>query len=818
MKLSRNWLADYVDIRDLDAAKLGDLLTMATAEVEAVDPWGTDLGEIRIGRVLEVEKHPSADRLRVAKVDVGGEERTIVCGAPNCAAGITVPVALPGSRLPHGGPKIKVTKLRGVASEGMLCSAKELGLGEDHSGLMLLTGEVELGAPLIEAFPFDDFVIDIDNKSLTHRPDLWGHYGIAREIAGILDRELRPLPVRAIELASPDGGGADLVPVQVEDTDLCPRYLALVVEGLRIAPSPQWMQNRLTAVGSRPIHNIVDFTNYVMLEIGQPMHAFDRDRLAGGRIVVRTARSGETLTTLDGNPRELTDETLVIADAERPVALAGVMGGQDSEITDGTASMVLESANFDPISVRRTANRLALRTDAATRFEKSLDPEMALTGVLRFAKLCEELVPEARIAGSMTDAWVGAPEPTRITITHDKICRRLGCDIPTDTIERYFRSLEFGLEEAPRGWTVTVPSFRATKDIGIEEDLVEEVGRLYGYDNIEERPLRMICEPPPRDPMRELEDGLRDLLALGLGCNELELYSFVSDEATTDFAAPDLAYRELRNPIVKNLSRMRRCLVPELLRALPSNLRNFPELRLFEIGHVYHPAESGGEPREERELAIVFCRRAVGKKARRGETEFRAVQGIVEAIAKRHRVAQFALEERSEGASADGEVDVRAAAPWVHPTRTASLTASGYPVGLISQVHPAVLQKLKLEAESAIAVLRLDRWLEAPKSSHAYRPIPRFPAIFQDLAVVVEESTTVRTVEEAVRGAAGELMTESRVFDVYRGSSIPDGTKSLAFELVFQAPDRTLTDEDVGPVQVAIRSVIEERGWSIRGA
>lgn len=801
MKLSKRWLADFVDIDGLDAAELGSILTMTTAEVEEVVAWGAGLGEIRVGRVLEVAPHENADRLRVAKVDVGGEEHSIVCGAPNCEADIVVPVALPGSRLPDG-TKIKKAKIRGVASAGMLCSAKELGLGDDHGGLMLLDPAAETGTPLPDLLPLEDVVIEIDNKSLTHRPDLWGHYGFAREIAAKTGRELRPLDV--VELAAGEGG----IPVRIEATEACARYIALAIEGLEVKASPGWMQSRLTAVGLRPISNIVDFTNYVMLEIGQPMHAFDLDRVGGGEIRVRMAAKGESITTLDGVARELTTETLVIADREKPVAIAGVMGGADSEISDVTKTMILESASFDAVTVRRTANRLGLRTDAATRFEKSLDPEFARLGVLRFARLCELLVPEARIASTYTDAYAGPPEPISISIRPEKIRRRLGMEIPDETIRGTFEALEFGVEQEGDTMRVRVPSFRATKDIGIEEDLVEEVGRFFGYDNIDEAPLRMVCTPPPRDPMRALEDRMRDALAGGLGFDEVARYSFVSDEAARDFDPPGTEYRVLRNPIAQNLSRMRRSLVPEMLAILPQNLRVFPELRVFEIGRVYAPKTAKGPACESRELCLLVAGRSLGKKATRQETEraFRTAQGVALGLLER-----IGVTARLEAGAGRHE-----AAPWAHPSRIGRITQGENELGCVTQLHPAAQKTLKLDAEVALAVIDLDAVTTAERSERGYRPIPRFPSSSRDLAVIVPESVTVREVESTIRSEDHPLVETVRFFDLYRGAPIAEGAKSLAFEIVYQAPDRTLRDDEVDEVQSAIVRRIEGAGWEIR--
>jgi len=801
MKISMNWLADFVDLRGIDAQRLGGILTMSTAEIEEVIPHGRGLHDIRTARVVGLEPHPGADRLTLARVDVGGEEHGVVCGAPNVAKGVVVPIALPGTRLPDG-TAIRAAKIRGVRSEGMLCSARELGLGDDHAGLLLLDPDTETGCPLPEALPVEDTLYEIDNKSLTHRPDLWGHYGFAREIAGVLRRDLRPLDLAGL----PDVPGE--IPVRIEDENLCPRYVALALSGLTVGPSPLWLRARLQAVGVRPISNLVDFTNYVMLEIGQPMHAFDRTRVAGPEIVVRVGRKGERLTTLDGKERDTGPDTLLIADRDRAVAVAGVMGGADSEIDDATTSMILESANFDPVSVRRTAARLGLRTDAATRFEKSLDPELAMLGVRRFARLVERHVPGATVEGGATDAYPRPAEPRVIRIAIDKIRRRLGAPLEGRRIVEIFRSLEFGVEEGVGVLDVAVPSFRATKDIEIEEDLIEEIGRIHGYDNIEGSPLEIVCEPPPRDPRRELERRLRHFVADGLGFDEIARYSFVSDDAVRDFDRPGLAYRRLRNPIAKDASRMRRSLVPSMLEVLPANLRHEREVRLFEIGRVYHPAEDGRPAREERELAAIVARRAAGKKARREKSEamLRAAQGALETILGRLRVEGVAF---ASGATTG--------APWEHPARSAVVRAGDAAIGLITQIHPGVLDKRKLEAEAALFVLDVEALLAAPRSPVRYQPIPRFPATFQDLAVVVDESVPVGEVRATIERAAGPLLVETRLFDVYRGQSIPQGRKSLAFELVYQSAERTLRDDEVAQIHEAITRALEGTGGAVRG-
>jgi len=802
MKLSRNWLREFVDLAGIDADHLANRLTMTTAEFEGWTPFGRGLGRVVAGRIVDLRPVPDSDHLRLAHVDIGGKVVEIVCGAPNAGKGEVAPVALAGTTLP-GGAVVEAATIRGVPSAGMLCSARELGLGDDHSGLLLLGSEVEAGCPLPEACPVEDTIFEIDNKSITHRPDLWGHYGFAREIAGFLGRDLRPL-----DLASaPAGDGA--VPVSVEDGALCPRYIALVLEGLRILASPLSMRLRLASVGVRPINNIVDFTNYVMLEIGQPMHAFDRARIAGPEIRVRRGIPGEVLRTLDGVERKLDRETLVIADREGAVAIAGIMGGAESEISEATQAMILESANFDPVNIRRSAARLGLRTEAAARFEKSLDPHFAQQGVLRFLRLCERFLPSLRPVGGMTDAWVGRPETRTIRITLEKIRRRLGVALTADRIRAFLEGIEFRVSEGPGDLEVTVPSFRATKDITIEEDVIEEIGRLYGYDNIEEEPLRIVCEAAPRDPMRELEWRIRDLLALGGGYREVSLYSFVSDEAAEAFGRPGEAYRVLRNPIASNMSRLRTSLVPNLLAILPSNSRHVQEIRIFEIGRTYHPARASGErPEEYREMCAVFCRRSVGKKGKRGDSDeaFRTIQGALETLLDRIGISGWTI-RRSDG---DGW-------PWAHPTRSAHVTLDDRRLGLLTQLHPRALKTLRLEAEVALAVIRLDELLRSDRSAARYVPVPRFPAVYQDLSIIVDEKVAVGEIQSLVRETGGSLVADVRLFDVWRGKPVEAGKKSLAFEIVYLSRERTLRDDEVAEIHARICERIEAKGGVVRG-
>ncbi|MCA8956046.1 MAG: phenylalanine--tRNA ligase subunit beta, partial [Planctomycetes bacterium] len=478
MKISIRWLQRYVDLSDQRPEQIRDALTMSTAEVEAIHPFAVGLDELVVGHVLTCGRHPDADKLSLTTVDVGqGEPLQIVCGAPNVAQGQRVVVIQVGQELPDG-TKIKKTKIRGAVSMGMICSERELGLSEDHDGILVLDKDYTPGITLGRVRPLADHVLEIDNKSINHRPDLWGHYGFARELAAILGRELQPL---GAPVAFPnDGARLDL---RIEDADACPRYLGVCLSGVKATRSPDWMRYLLHAVGQRSINLLVDLTNFVMLELGQPMHAFDRRRLAGD-VVVRRARAGEGMVTLDEQKRELEPSDLLITSGGAPVALAGIMGGLGSMVEPDTNELFLESATFHAATIRRTSTRLGLRTDSSARFEKALDPANAEIAVHRFLTLIGELCPGARAAGPVVDPAEWRYEPRRIALRRARLDLKLGHEIPDPEVTKILESLEFGVTATDEGFDVDVPSFRATKDVTIEDDLIEEVGRMFRYDNI----------------------------------------------------------------------------------------------------------------------------------------------------------------------------------------------------------------------------------------------------------------------------------------------------------------------------------------------
>ncbi len=796
MKLSLGWIGDFHDLTGVDAAGLAERLTLVTAEIEGLERRGEGLSDVIAARVSATRPHPRATRLTLCDVDTSRERLQVVCGAPNVAAGAIVAFAPPGSSLP-GGRRIERAEIRGVASEGMICSQKELQLGEEADGIWLLPGDLPIGRRLEDVLPVKDAIIEIDNKSLTHRPDLWGHYGFARELSAILGRPLEPLPVVRFEI------GEAPLPVALEVPEWCPRYLAAVVRNVAVAPSPAWMQIRLESVGVRPINGLVDLTNYVMLEIGQPIHAFDLDRLSGPEIRVRRARSGEGIRTLDGVERSLTEEALVIADRESVVAVAGVMGGETTEISSATRSLVLESATFHPTIVRKTAQRLALRTEASSRFEKNLDPEFAREGVGRFLDLLPRVIPGARLEGSVADRFPAPPKPKVVPVSLETVRQRLGVDIPEERVTTLLRSLEFAVSLGPDALQVTVPSFRATKDVSIEMDVIEEVGRLYGYDRIPEKSPLVPCEPPTGNPRRMLERELKQLLTCGLGFVEVATYSFVADEVLAKAGLDPERHLHVRNPIASNLACLRASLVPNLLAILDRNLRHRGELRLFELGRSYLKEDRGNPalPVERQDLVAILCRRDSTGSA------FFELKGIVQALLDRLSLASPEL--RAMGA---------ATAPWIHPSRSAAIAQGSRVLGEIADLHPAVARAFDVNsAEVAFCRLDVDELLRSGRPRRLYEPLPKFPAIRQDLSIIVPDRVPAADLDRAIRAVAPDLISGVRLFDVYTGEQVGRGKRSLTFEITYRAEDRTLRDADVATVHSRVVDRMRSLGAVLRG-
>ncbi len=767
MKFSYAWIAELVEGLHVEPAALEKLITVRTAECEGIEETGALLAEACLARV-ETAEPVAGTHLVKAEVETGRYGRkTVICGAPNCRAGMTS-VYVP----------IGAKKVQGIESDGMLASGEELGLNKDHAGILELAGEP--GAAIEGCAP--DRIIEIDNKSLTHRPDLWGHYGMAREVAAITGGRLQD-PVHLDLLP----GGDAAVSVSIEEPELCPRYSAVVFENVKVEPSPLWLQYRLTAAGLNPINNIVDLTNFVMAELAQPMHAFDMDRLQGRTIYVRSAREGETMPALNGETYALTPANLVIADAGGPIALAGVIGGAESAISEGTTRIVFESANFQASSVRKTSSSLRLRTDASMRFEKAQDAVNTVRGLARAIEMMRVVCPGARLAGGLADAGQAPPPAPSITLRLDWLARKLGREVPSAQVRAILESLQFGVRDAaPGAFQVAVPSWRATKDVSMPDDLLEEVGRMIGYESIEPKPPLVHAVAPPDSEERLY---LRDLQALlcARGFTEVFNYSFLSDEQIERFGLRAEEHLRLINPIVAGQNRMRMSLVPGIVANLAANSKHADEFRLFEIGREIHRRD-GGLPDERRHLvAAVYARQGDG------------TAGINEIKATLAAIAPGA------------QLQPAPALVYEHPARVARAMWNEAVIGRVFELHPALL-----EGRAALLDLDLAAVESARPAALRYRPVQRFPGSRFDLSILCGARELAATLESRMRQFAGELVESIEYVREYAGAPLPAGQKSVSYRLTLSAPDRTLSSEQVTAVRTRLIEGMRGLGYDLR--
>jgi phenylalanyl-tRNA synthetase beta chain len=813
MKISYRWLGRHVDLAGLSAQDVAHDLTIHTAEVEGLERFAPWLGDVVVGHVLERAKHPDADKLSVCKVEVGargeGQLAQIVCGAPNVAQGQRVAVALPGTSLP-GDLKIKKSKIRGVESQGMICSERELLLSDEQAGIWVLPGTLAPGTPVATALGLDDWVIEIDNKSLTHRPDLWGHRGLAREVAAIRGR-----PLRALDLAWPKTGAGAPYPVQVESAG-CTRYVGLTIHGVKNGPAPEWMRWLLLAVGQRPLDLLVDLSNFVMLDLAQPNHLFDLARLDPSGIRVRDARPGERTRTLDGVERVLTGGDMLITAGAEIVAIAGVMGGEGSKVTQETTDLLLEAATFHPATVRRTAARLGLRTDASARFEKNLDPTLPAKAAAHLVNLLRALQPGITLPRPAGDAGRWTDPACTVRLRPARVRAVLGAPLADAEIERILTGLEFGLTKKGEGWDVAVPSARATKDVRIEEDLIEEVGRMHGYGNVASAPLVAPLAPAPFDERRALVRALQDRLSGAAGFHEAMTYSFHESANAERLGIADEQHVRIVNPQIEGLDRVRRSVVPSLLAHLAHNRRQRDELRLFELGKGYLPEHSNerGEPRERHECALVWLSPRPAPGARFDDSVFARLQGVLE----------DALALSGRPASGWKRLDPAAQPRWAHSGKAVCAEIAGAdggePVALLAALEPEIQARLglvgELDGEVAAAVLDLDRLLALPSVPPRFRALARFPSVKVDLAVAVPEERAAGEIAAALRTAGKGLVAGCELFDLYRGPNLGAGKKSLAFHVLLQASDRTLGEEDQAKYLARIERALGELGGELR--
>jgi phenylalanyl-tRNA synthetase beta chain len=798
VRASIRWLSELVDI-DVPVDKLVELLNFSGTKVEAVHSIGAEVSGVVVAEVEAVTAHPNADNLSLVEVRGADGHHRVVCGASNFAVGDRVPFAEVGARLP--GMSIGSRRIRGEASEGMLCSAAELQISEDHSGILILPPGAELGTDVVSLLGLDDNILELEITP--NRPDCMGMVGLAREISALLGHELRWPP--QLETGDPllfrdppaDRSLPAEVTVEIQDPQGCPRYVARYLEGMAIGPSPLWLAARLVAHGMRPISNVVDVTNYVLLETGQPLHAFDAATIAERRIIVRRAGEGETLVTLDGIDRKLESSDLVIADPSRAVGLAGVMGGAESEVSAATSAVILESASFERASVALTGRRLFLRTEASIRFERGSDPQMAPVAAARAAALMASLAG-GRVATEAVDAVPRAFEPRRATLRPARTDHLLGIEVAPQAQEKHLRSLGFELSSGSSGLEVTIPSWR--QDVATEVDLIEEVARLEGFDRL---PATLPAGvrgglEPEQSALRALA---RALCAYGL--HEAWTPTFMGAAALDGLGVaeedPVRAAVQLVNPMNEDERRLRTTLLPGLLRSCARNLAHgAPGAALFELARVYLP-DSGVLPHEPATLGAVFSGRRSAATWRRKETtwDFYAAKGVLEAALKSLRFGALTY------AAAGGM-------PW-HPTRVASVSVGDAGVGVVGELHPEVCERFEVAAQSLAFELDLTPLLASLPERPKVTDLPRFPPIYMDLAFVVDSSIPQASLKRTIEDAGHPEVTSVTLFDLYEGEQVPPGKKSLAYSLELRSWDRTLTDEEAAAVRARIVAAVAER-------
>lgn len=791
MDLSIRWLKDYVDIGDISMRDFSEAMSMSGSKVEG---WTTEFEDIKnvvVGKILSVEPHPDSDHLVICQLDVGQQEPVqIVTGASNVHVGDMVPAALHKSQLPNG-VKITKGKLRGVMSNGMMCSIAELNLTKGdfpyaaENGIFLLQEDCQVGQDIASAIGCNDTCVEFEITP--NRPDCLSVLGLAREAAVTFGKELK---MHTPQVKGCGGDVHDYLSVEVRNPQLCPRYTAKVVKNVKIGPSPRWMRERLRASGVRPIDNIVDITNYVMLEYGQPMHAFDIEYVKDHKIIVRNAVSGETIQTLDGVDRTLSEDMLVIADSEKASAVAGVMGGEHSGINENTHTVVFESACFKGSSVRITAKKLGMRTESSGRFEKGLDAQNCLPAVMRACELVE-LLGAGEVVDGVIDVDNTNYQPTRIHLDADWTNRFLGTDIPKEQMVKILTDLQFQME----GDEIIVPSFRS--DVEHKADIAEEIARFYGYNNIP----TTIAKGSPEGGYNEYQKFERvvnqNMLAQGM--YEIMTYSFVSPKQYDKIRLPkDDPKRQsvvIRNPLGEDTSIMRTNAIPSMMDILSKNYNNRNgAVSLYEIGNEYIPVEGELLPDEVPNLVLGMYG---------DDKDFFTLKGVVENLLDTLAIREY-------------DVDAKSDDPTFHPGRCAVLSKDGEEFGIIGEVHPLVCANYGINTRVYVGKFKLRKLFAMMDTQRSYVPMPKFPASTRDLALLCDDALPVMTMEKAIKAAAGKILEKIELFDVYKGSQIAEGKKSVAFNISMRASDRTLTDEEVNGAMSKILKALEELGAQIR--
>lgn len=793
MYISMNWISEFTDLSGIDLKELINRFTLSTAEVEEIHEYGKNIRDVVVGKIVEINDHPNSKKLHLVKVDIGTEIVSCVCGAPNVFVGAVVPFAKLGGQV--GDLEIKEVKIAGEISHGMCCSEKELGISDDHSGLMILDDIYPLGTDIKTFMQLEDTVFEVDNKSLTNRPDLWGHYGIAREISVLTKRPLKPLEVVNTDRFK-DLPGID---VKIEDTDKCYRYSCITMSDIKVKKSPINMRIRLHYCGMRSINLLADLTNYLMMEMGQPMHAFDNKKVSSIR--VKTYQETVNFLTLDGVERKVDTETLLICDEKEPVAIAGIMGGELSEITDDTDSVLLESANFDAVSVRKSATRLGLRTDASARYEKTIDPEMTVPAIERFIKLLMDIDPGVKVTSSLTDHYVKHYDT--ITIDFDKayVDKYTGIDISSDQIEETLVALGFGVTRKGDTFSVVVPSWRATKDVTIKADIIEEITRIYGYDNFEIQSTKSFLTPVRHSVERSNEYRIKELLAERYAMNEVHSYIWYETKLNKELGIITEPNIRIINSITAENDTIRSTMIPTMLGFVAKNADSTPEMGMFEIGRVADGLLPDGLVNERKRLAIAIASKKLSDK----EVYFKCkevVEQLVKAI--KNITPTFGLK------------DELAKYNYVHPVNSAAIYVKDQEIGFFSVLNPRVKNKIDKKLNVAFAEIDLENLEKVQAEVLRYTEVSKYPGVTIDLSLLTDKELRYENIAAAVKEYSCEYLQSFYLIDIFEDEKLLPGKKSVTVRFEFVSMERTLEGQEIQTMVDELLAILGTKGIELR--
>jgi phenylalanyl-tRNA synthetase, beta subunit, non-spirochete bacterial len=796
MKISLNWIKDFVNLDGISVKDIWYRFTMSAAEVEDVVEMGADIKNVVVGKVLSVKPHPSSNKLKLCEVDAGGEVIQSVCGAPNVREGILVPFAKEGGSIKKVS-EVKKTQVAGVDSCGILCSASEIGVSDNHEGVMILDGDYKPGTDMKSIIAMDDVIIEIDNKSLTNRPDLWGHYGIAREMAAIFRRHLKPLEVteNLINKNLPD------LSIKIEDPKKCFRYTGIRLENIKTRVSPMNMQVRLYYCGMRPISLLVDLTNYLMMETGQPLHAFDKRFIDG--IVVRSTSAPSKFKTLDGAERNIPADVLMICNLDRPVAIAGIMGGENSEVLDDTDGIILESANFEGASLRKNSTKIGLRTEASARFEKMLDPDLTEISIKRFVKLLKDVQKDIVISSNMTDVYVKPLQPIKITVDKPYIDKYIGNIISSEEILKILKSLGFGVVQDGDVFSIDVPSFRSTKDITMKADIIEEISRIHGYDNIVPKTVEVPLQPLEYNETRLADHRIRELLADKFAFSEVNSYVWYNNTFNNSIGIQQRGNVKLLNPHAKDMDTLRDSIVPTMMEFADVNRKAFDEFSIFEIGGVFSADDTKSLCEEHKNLCALM-----GSKVKDEDTLFYMLKGITTAIlgSLKNVTPEYTAVTSSEIQKV----------PWVHPVKSVEVIYNKTSLGCISVIHPQIKQKLDKKLNIAFIELNLTKVHDLLQKQVRYAEPSKFPEVTLDYSFLVEKPVHFDIVKTDISGYTNSLLNGFDFVDIYTGKGLPEGKKSMTFRFVLGSNEKTLSSEEINDFTNGLLKYMENKGYTLR--